>query len=71
MSTAFKVVRLVGESAVSIEDAVSVALKESAKRVRGQTWAEIKDIRANINDQGNVDRWQLTVDVAFKVDDAD
>ena len=69
MTKAFKMVKLIGESRVSIEDAVKVALKTSAKRVHGLTWAQISDIRANINDQGDVDRWQLTVEVAFKVDD--
>ncbi|MEZ5853488.1 MAG: dodecin family protein [Hyphomicrobiaceae bacterium] len=68
MSTVFKVVRLVGESPKSIEDAVVVALKASSERVRGQTWAQISDLRANINENGGVDRWQLTVDVAFRVD---
>jgi dodecin len=69
MTNAFKMVKLIGESRVSIEDAVKVALKTSAKKVHGLTWAQISDIRANINDQGEVDRWQLTVEVAFKVDD--
>lgn len=65
MSHAFKMVKVVGESSVSIEDAVKVALK-SAGQSGGHTWAQISDIRANLNDGGGVDRWQLTVEVAFK-----
>ena len=70
METAFKVVRVVGESGTSIEEAVKVALRTSADRVHGQTWIEVASIRANVNDQGGVDRWQATIDVAFKVDAA-
>ncbi|WP_217922753.1 dodecin family protein [Miltoncostaea oceani] len=68
MDTAFKVVRVVGESAGSIEDAAKVALKTSADRVHGLTWIQIADIRANVNEDGEVDRWQVTVDISFKVD---
>ncbi len=66
--TTFKMEKLVGESADGIEAAVLVALGTSAEKVHGQTWMSIDDIRANINDQGGVDRWQVTVEVAFKVD---
>ena len=65
---AYKLTRLVGESATSIEQAVKVALETSAERVRGQSWAQIKDIRANINESGGVDAWQVEVEVAFKVE---
>jgi flavin-binding protein dodecin len=66
--TAFKKTKLVGEAAGSIEDAVKVALETSAQHVHGQTWCEVTDIRANINESGSVDRWQVEVEVAFKVD---
>jgi flavin-binding protein dodecin len=70
MDTAFKVVRVVGESSTSIEEATRVALRTSSDAVHGLTWIEIANIRANVNDQGDVDRWQVTVDISFKVDDA-
>lgn len=65
---AYKLTKLVGESPNGIEAAVKVALETSAERVHGQTWCEITDIRANINESGSVDRWQVEVEVAFKVD---
>jgi flavin-binding protein dodecin len=66
--TTFKLTKLVGESAQGIEEAVKVALGTSAQNVHGQTWCQVTDIRANINEQGGVDRWQVQVEVAFKVD---
>jgi len=66
--TTFKMATLVGESPDGIEAAVLTALASSADQVHGQTWMTVKDIRANINDDGDVDRWQVQVEVAFKVD---
>ncbi len=66
--TTFKMEKLVGESADGIEAAALVALGTSAEKVHGQTWMTVEDIRANVNDQGKVDRWQVTIEVAFSVD---
>lgn len=68
MSDTYKMVTLVGESPASIEEAVQTALATSAENVRGQTWCQVADIRANINESGGVDRWQVQVEVAFKVE---
>ena len=67
-NTTFRMVKLVGESPDGIEAAVLQALGTSAEKVQGQTWTQVEDIRANINEQGGVDRWQVTVEVAFQVD---
>lgn len=67
-NTTFKLEKLVGESPEGIEAAILQALGTSAAKVHGQTWAQISDIRANINDNGGVDRWQVAVEVAFEVD---
>lgn len=64
----YKVTKLIGESANGIEDAVREALSTSASKVHGQEWCQVTDIRANVNENGGVDRWQVQVDVAFKVD---
>lgn len=66
--TTFKMTQLVGESADGIEAAVRTALATSASEVRGQTWLHLTDIRANLGENGAVDRWQVTIDVAFKVE---
>lgn len=68
--TTYKLTKLIGESPESIEAAASAALATSAKNVHGQTWCQVTDIRANINESGGVDRWQVQVEVAFEVDDA-
>ena len=68
MGATFKMTTLVGESDQSIEDAVRTALKTSGNAVRGQTWMQVTDIRANLGDHAEIDRWQVSVDVAFRVE---
>lgn len=65
----FKMSKLVGESTEGIESAVETALRSSGKTIRGHDWAQIVDLRANLNDDGSVDRWQATVEVAFEVEE--
>jgi len=69
-SSTYKLTTLIGESSEGIEDAVRTALSTSAAKVHGQEWVQVADIRANVNEQGTVDRWQVQVEVAFRVDDA-
>jgi dodecin len=64
----YKMTTLVGESPESIEAAVLTALSTSAKNVHGQEWCQVTDIRANVNESGGVDRWQVELKVAFEVD---
>lgn len=65
--TTFKKTQLIGESSESIEDAIQTAVSTSARKVRGQTWLEVLDIRANLGEGGTIDRWQVAVDIAFEV----
>ena len=67
-SSVYKMTKLVGESPDGIEAAVQAALATSASKVRGQTWAHITDLRANLGDGGSVERWQVTVEIAFGVE---
>lgn len=65
----YKYSKLAGESSEGIEDAVKTALASSGKTIRGHNWAHVVDIRANLNDDGSIDRWQATVEVAFEVEE--
>ena len=68
MGDTYKLTTLVGESPSGIEDAVSTALATSASKVHGHSWAQIKDLRVNLGADGQVELWQVEVEVAFKVD---
>ncbi|MET0728715.1 MAG: dodecin domain-containing protein [Acidimicrobiales bacterium] len=68
--TTYKLTKLIGEAPESIEAAVTTALATSAAKVHGQEWCHVTDIRANVNEHGTVDRWQVQVEVAFEVDES-
>ncbi len=63
----YKKIRLTGCSTKSIEKAVEVALAKSAESVHAMAWFEVTEIRGAIT-EGKPAEWQVSVDVAFKVD---
>jgi len=64
----FKLIKLVGASSKGIEHAVETALHKAGETVRGQSWAHIVDLRANLASDGSVQNWQVTVETGFKID---
>jgi flavin-binding protein dodecin len=68
--SSYKITKLIGESEGGIEEAVRTALATSASKVHGQEWCQVTDIRARIADDGTVERWQVQLDVAFRIDEA-
>ncbi len=64
----YKVVRLVGSSTESIQDAVDGALERAAQTLRHLDWFEVKEIRGAFND-GKPGWYQVGVDVGFRVED--
>jgi len=63
----FKKIRVVGCSDRSFEHAVELAVAKAAESVHGLAWFEVVEHRGAVAD-GKVVEWQVTVDVAFKVD---
>jgi dodecin len=64
----YKITELTGSSAISIEDAVQVAIARAAKTVRNMRWFQIMETRGDIID-GNVGHWQVTLKIGFKLED--
>lgn len=64
----YKSLELTGSSSVSIEDAVSQAIKRAAKTVRKLRWFEIKEVRGQI-DNDAVTYWQVSMKVGFALDE--
>lgn len=69
MSGTYKHVTLTGEGD-SIDGAIGAALRVSGEAVDGQTWLEVEDIRASLNEDASIDQYQVTVKVAFSVDES-
>jgi flavin-binding protein dodecin len=63
----YKKVRVVGCSAQSIDHAVTLAVTQAARSLRGVAWFEVAEIRGAVQD-GRPAEWQVTVDLGFKLE---
>lgn len=64
----YKSLELTGSSTVSIEDAVTSAIKRAAKTVRNLRWFEVQQVRGQIEND-TVAHWQVLMKVGFALDD--
>lgn len=67
MSKTYKMIRLVGTSEKSYEDAIQNAIVDAGKSLKGLAWFQVADQRGHISEDGKVNEWQVVLDVAFKV----
>lgn len=64
----YKSLELTGSSTISIDDAVSTAIKRAAKTIRNLRWFEVQQVRGQIeNDE--VAHWQVSMKVGFALDE--
>ena len=64
----YKVIELVGSSAVGSDDAVQHAVTKAAATVRNMRWFEVVETRGYI-EEGRVAYWQVTVKIGFTIED--
>ena len=67
MSKTYKLIKLVGISEKSYEDAIQNAVTEASEHLKGLNWFQVVEQRGKINEAGKVDEWQVIVEVAFKI----
>ncbi len=64
----YKIVEIVGSSAVGIEDAIQRAIDRASKTVREIRWFEVISTRGHVED-GRVAHYQVTLRIGFTLDD--
>lgn len=69
MAAIYKHVTLTGEGP-TIEGAIASALAISGRAVTGHAWMEVEDIRAALGAGASIEAYQVTVKVAFEVDES-
>ncbi len=62
----YKLIKLVGTSKESFEDAVNNAVKEAANTIKYLSWLEVVEQRGHITD-GKVSEYQVKVKLSFKI----
>jgi flavin-binding protein dodecin len=64
----YKLIKLTGTSANSIEEAVQNALTRADKSVRNMRWFQVVETRGAISGAA-VAQWQVTVEIGFTVEE--
>jgi dodecin len=64
----YKTVELVGSSTKGTDDAIRNAVAKAAQTLRNLRWLEVIETRGHI-DGDQVAHWQVTVKVAFTLED--
>ncbi len=62
----YKKVEIVGSSKISIEEAISNAIREVSKTENNLDWFEVVDTRGHI-ENGMVAHYQVTLKVGFRI----
>jgi len=63
----YKSLELTGSSSLGVEQAVENAVARAAKTIHNLRWVEVKDIRAEIEND-TVSHWQVTMKLGFTLD---
>ncbi len=63
-------IRLVGVSDKSYEQAIENAIIDAGETVRNLNWFQVVEQRGGIGDNNKVREWQVVIDVAFRIEKA-
>jgi flavin-binding protein dodecin len=66
-SKVYKTIQIIGESAVSSDDAVKIAVERAAKTVHNLKWFKVTETRGYIK-EGRIATWQVSVDLGFALE---
>lgn len=66
----YKIIRLTGSSANSMEDAIRNAVRRANKTLRNLRWFKVVESRGYI-ENGDVAYFQVTIEIGFTLDDED
>ncbi len=64
----YKSLELTGSSTSGVEQAVQNAVARAAKTIHNLRWVEVKDIRAEI-ENNTVSHWQVTMKLGFTLEE--
>ncbi len=64
----YKVIEIVGSSAVGTDDAIRNAIEKAGKTVRHMNWFQVVETRGHIQD-GTVAHFQVVLKVGFRLED--
>jgi dodecin len=69
MDHTYRVTEIVGSSHESLEQAIRNAISRANETLRNLGWFHVTEVRGHIAD-GEIEHFQVTVKVGFRLDDA-
>ncbi|MBS1846455.1 MAG: dodecin domain-containing protein [Actinobacteria bacterium] len=64
----YSVSEIVGTSPDGVEAAVRNALSRARKTLRNLDWFETTEIRGHLDDDGEIEHWQVTLKLGFRME---
>lgn len=64
----YRVTEIVGSASGTIDDAIHNALERAGKTLRHLNWFEVTEIRGQLNDDGSIAYYQVTLKVGFRLE---
>lgn len=61
--------QIVGTSPDGVDTAIRNGLARASRTLRNLDWFEVSEIRGHLSDDGQVDHFQVTMQVGFRVED--
>ncbi len=65
----YRVTEIVGTSPEGIDQAVRNAIERASQTLRHLDWFEVTEIRGYIGDGGQVDHFQVSMKIGFRMED--
>ena len=65
----YSVSEIVGTSPDTVEDAIRTALARASKTLRNLDWFEVTETRGHIDSDGEIDHFQVTLKLGFRMED--
>jgi len=64
----YRVTEIVGSASGTIDDAINNALERAGKTLRHLNWFEVTEIRGQLNEDGSIAYYQVTLKVGFRLE---
>lgn len=65
----YKHIEITGSSTEGTDDAIRKAVAKAARTVKNMRWFVVTETRGHIGDSGDVEHWQVTIKIGFRLED--
>ena len=63
-----KIIKIIGQSSNSFDEAVQIAVETTTKTVRNVKSFRVDEMSGEVGDDGKVDKYRVSLEIAFVID---